>query len=152
MTVALPDKRFFKIGEVAEIVGVKAHVLRYWESEFALVRPMKTRGAHRMYKRADVELLCRIRQLLQEECYTMAGAKRQLNMARKQGAELGTASRELRLRAELIQVRNDLKGLLEQLSPQPGAEPAEPVTTAVVTAVVPKTVLMQRGQGTPPSR
>ncbi|HTU62831.1 MAG TPA: MerR family transcriptional regulator, partial [Polyangiales bacterium] len=50
---ALPDKLFFKIGEVAQIVGVRAHVLRYWESEFASLRPLKTRGSHRVYRRRD---------------------------------------------------------------------------------------------------
>jgi len=72
----LPDKQFFKIGEVSDIVGVKTHVLRYWEGEFPSVRPLKTRGAHRMYRRADVELLCLIRRLLYEEGYTIPGAKK----------------------------------------------------------------------------
>ena len=154
MPLALPDKQFFKIGEVAEIVGVKTHVLRYWESEFSLVRPLKTRGAHRMYKRVDVELLCRIRHLLHEECYTITGAKRQLRKARELGGSPvnDAAQRELVLRSELIQVRNELKALLEDLSPRSAEAPAEPVMTATITAVVPKTALLQRRGRTPRSR
>ncbi|MBW2160180.1 MAG: MerR family transcriptional regulator, partial [Deltaproteobacteria bacterium] len=62
----LPDKLFFKIGEVADIVGVKPHALRYWETEFPALRPKKTRGAHRQYSRRDVELAMLIRQLLHD--------------------------------------------------------------------------------------
>jgi DNA-binding transcriptional MerR regulator len=79
---ALPDRQFFKIGEAAEIVGVKAHVLRYWESEFPSIRPLKTRGAHRMYRRADVELLCVIHKLLHHEGYTIAGARKRVRELR----------------------------------------------------------------------
>ena len=79
---ALPDRQFFKIGEAAEIVGVKAHVLRYWESEFPSIKPLKTRGAHRMYRRADVELLCVIQKLLHHEGYTIAGARRRVRELR----------------------------------------------------------------------
>src|SRR4051812_31646816 len=127
---AWPDKQFFKIGEAADIVGVKTHVLRYWESEFSGLRPMKTRGAHRMYRRADVELACVIRRLLHQEGYTIPGAKkrvRELVSARAEAARAaapaagrssGTApaparpldaqaTRELKLRAELIHVRNE---------------------------------------------
>ena len=59
----LPDKLFFKIGEVAQLVGVRPHVLRYWESEFAALRPLKTRGSHRVYRRRDVELAVLLRRL-----------------------------------------------------------------------------------------
>ena len=74
----LPDKLFFKIGEVATIIGVRPHVLRYWESEFAALRPMKTRGSHRVYRRRDVELAMLVRRLLQDEGFTIAGAKKRL--------------------------------------------------------------------------
>ncbi len=146
---ALPDKQFFKIGDVADLVGVKAHVLRYWESEFQGLRPLKTRGSHRMYRRTDVELLCLIRRLLYEEGYTIPGAKKrikELGAEREKGALLdGQASREVTLRAELIQVRSELQGLLSALDRQPTAgEQSELKATATVTAVVPKTVLIQR--------
>jgi DNA-binding transcriptional MerR regulator len=147
---AIPDKQFFKIGEVAELLGVKAHVLRYWESEFGALRPMKTRGAHRMYRRADVELAALIRRLLYEEGYTIPGAKRrvrELRGERAEGAALDVqAVREVSLRAELLQVRAELQGLLDRLDGQAqAAVPRDLEGTATVTAVVPRTVLLQRG-------
>jgi len=62
--VELPDKLYFKIGEVARLIGVKPYVLRYWESEFSVLRPGKTRSRHRLYRRKDVETLLEIRYLL----------------------------------------------------------------------------------------
>ncbi len=164
---ALPDKQFFKIGEAADIVGVKTHVLRYWESEFPSLRPMKTRGAHRMYRRADVELACVIRRLLHQEGYTIPGAKkrvRELAAARAEAVRTAAvtqpaqgvtrprpldaqATRELSLRAELIQVRNELAALLSSLDRRAAAEQVageEPKVRATVTAVVPKTALLNQ--------
>src|SRR4029453_8926657 len=74
----LPDKLYFKIGEVARLVGVKPYVLRYWETEFSILRPGKTRSRHRLYRRKDVETLLEIRRLLYAERYTIEGAKRRL--------------------------------------------------------------------------
>jgi len=74
----LPDKLYFKIGEVARLVGVKPYVLRYWETEFSVLRPGKTRSKHRLYRRKDVEILLEIRRLLYAERYTIEGAKRRL--------------------------------------------------------------------------
>lgn len=74
----IPDKLFFKIGEVCDIVGVQAHVLRYWETEFSMLQPQKNRSGQRSYRRRDVEMALRIRQLLYEEGFTIAGAKRKL--------------------------------------------------------------------------
>jgi DNA-binding transcriptional MerR regulator len=153
MSSALPDKQFFKIGEAAEIVGVKAHVLRYWESEFPTIRPLKTRGAHRMYRRADVELLCVIHKLLHQEGYTIAGARKRVRELRgelrsdeaSEQPEVAEAARELALRAELIQVRNDLSELLVALdAPKVSEKTPMREATATVTAVVPKTVLIQQ--------
>ncbi|MEZ4453664.1 MAG: MerR family transcriptional regulator [Nannocystaceae bacterium] len=72
------DKRFFKIGEAAAIVGVTPHVLRFWEGEFPALRPEKSGGRQRVYSRADVELLLKIRHLLYAEKFTIAGARRRL--------------------------------------------------------------------------
>jgi DNA-binding transcriptional MerR regulator len=74
----IPDKLFFKIGEVCEIVGVQAHVLRYWETEFPMLQPQKNRAGQRTYRRKDVEMALRIRELLYDEGFTIAGAKRKL--------------------------------------------------------------------------
>jgi DNA-binding transcriptional MerR regulator len=71
----LPEKHFFKIGEVADLVGVRTSVLRFWESEFTQIRPEKSPNGHRVYARADVELLRRIRLLVHDRGYTIAGAR-----------------------------------------------------------------------------
>lgn len=123
----LPDKLFFKIGEVADLVGVKSHVLRYWESEFSGLRPMKTRGSHRVYRRRDVELAMMIRRLIHDEGFTVSGAKKRLRelgvdkadkadakTAEKSVEEKG-ASREVQMRAELIGLRSELTKLLSDL-------------------------------------
>ena len=87
--VELPDKLFFKIGEVARIVGVEPYVLRYWETEFRNVRPRKTRGGQRMYSRGDVETFLRIKGLLRDEGFTIAGARKRLGAGRAARAEPG---------------------------------------------------------------
>jgi DNA-binding transcriptional MerR regulator len=82
----LPDKIYFKIGEVAEIVGVEQYVLRYWESEFPILRPTKSRSQQRLYRKRDVEILLRIKKLLYEDLYTIAGAKKILARGQERGA------------------------------------------------------------------
>ena len=74
----IPQKLFFKIGEVCEIAGVQAHVLRYWETEFPMLAPQKNRAGQRTYRRRDVEMALRIKELLYDEQYTIAGAKKKL--------------------------------------------------------------------------
>jgi DNA-binding transcriptional MerR regulator len=76
--VQIPDKAYFKIGEVAKLAGVKPYVLRYWETEFRGIRPKKSRSQQRLYDRRDVELVLTIRRLLYAEGYTIAGAKKRL--------------------------------------------------------------------------
>ena len=78
--VVIPEKIFFKIGEVCDLLDVQAHVLRYWETEFSVLSPKKNRSGQRTYRRRDVEIALRIKELLYEELYTIAGAKRQLQM------------------------------------------------------------------------
>lgn len=75
---AIPEKLFFKIGEVCDIAGVQAHVLRYWETEFPMLAPQKNRAGQRTYRRRDVEMALRIKELLYDEQYTIAGAKKKL--------------------------------------------------------------------------
>lgn len=77
-TVDIPDKLYFKIGEVAEIVGVKPHVLRYWESEFPAVKPVKSHGKQRLYRKNHILLLLQLKELLHHQGFTLAGAKKQL--------------------------------------------------------------------------
>ena len=74
----IPEKLFFKIGEVCELIKVQPHVLRYWETEFPMLAPQKNRAGQRVYRRKDVEMVLRIRDLLYEEKFTIAGAKKKL--------------------------------------------------------------------------
>lgn len=74
----IPDKIFFKIGEVCELVGVQAHVLRYWETEFPTFSPQKNKSGQRSYRRKDVEIALKIKQLLYKEMFTIAGARQKL--------------------------------------------------------------------------
>lgn len=76
--VTIPEKLFFKIGEVCDIVGIQAHVLRYWESEFPMLAPQKNRAGQRTYRKRDVEMVLRIKELLYEEQYTIPGARKRL--------------------------------------------------------------------------
>ena len=79
--VDLPEKKYFKIGEVAHLVGVEPHVLRYWQTQFPQVRPQKSRSGHRLYRREDVETLLAIKELLHVQRFTIAGARQALKNA-----------------------------------------------------------------------
>ncbi len=115
---ALPDKLYFKIGEVARLVGVKPYVLRYWEGEFSLLRPGKSGARHRLYRRRDVELLLEIRRLLYTERYTIQGARKRLRESgRLEGEE--TPARE---RADVLaEVRRELLELYRLVDSEPAA-------------------------------
>jgi DNA-binding transcriptional MerR regulator len=75
----IPDKLYFKIGEVSELLGVEAYVLRYWETEFPVLSPKKSGTGHRLYRRKDVELLLRIKHLLYDQRFTIEGARQSLH-------------------------------------------------------------------------
>jgi len=111
----LPDKLYFKIGEVARLVGVKPYVLRYWETEFTIVRPGKTRSKHRLYRRKDVETLLEIRRLLYAERYTIEGAKRRLREVAARAPETPAEA--------LVAVRTELLDLCRLLDRDPVPPP-----------------------------
>ena len=90
MDGSIPDKRYFRIGEVGKLLNVQPYVVRYWESEFKTVRPIRTRSDQRLYRRKDVEELLLIKKLLYEENFTIHGARKQLRKLR--GEEPSTAS------------------------------------------------------------
>ena len=92
--VAIPEKLFFKIGEVCELAGVQAHVLRYWESEFPMLAPQKNRAGQRVYRKRDVEMALRIKELLYEDQYTIAGAKKRLANDLRGGGKLKVVGNE----------------------------------------------------------
>lgn len=79
----IPDKLYFKIGEVSELLGVEPYVLRYWETEFPVLSPKKSGTGHRLYRRKDVELLLRIKHLLYEKRFTIEGARQSLHTEAK---------------------------------------------------------------------
>lgn len=81
----IPDKLYFKIGEVADIVGVKPYVLRYWETEFPDIAPGKSKSQQRLYKRKEVEMILLVRDLLYKEKFTIEGARRRLKESGKRG-------------------------------------------------------------------
>ncbi len=83
---SLPDKPYFRIGEVAELLGVETYVLRYWESEFPQLKPVRAPSRQRLYRRPDVQTLLMIRELLHEQGYTIAGAKRRLEELAQEAA------------------------------------------------------------------
>jgi len=111
------SKLYRPISEVAEVVGVKPHVLRYWETQFSMLRPKKNRAGNRMYRPDEVKLLFRIRELLYDRRFTIAGARRHLLDQRKEPAvpqvemAFGEADRKL----VLHEVKTELKQLLGRL-------------------------------------
>lgn len=122
----VPERGYFRIGEVAAIVGVEPHVLRYWEAEFPQLWPQKTRGSHRRYSQRDLEVAVRIRQLLHDEGHTVAGARRKLR-SKGEGAALAAAAAgcaEARLRTELLRIRGDLQALLDSLQAPEATAPS----------------------------
>ena len=83
MNPKIPDKLFFKIGEVSELASVEQHVLRYWEDEFETLQPNKNRSGQRLYEKKDVELILEIKRLLHIDKYTIAGAKKKLKESKR---------------------------------------------------------------------
>src|ERR1700758_3455798 len=100
---SLPPKLYFRIGEVAELVGVEPHVLRYWEREFRTVRPTKSARGQRVYSRRDVENLMRVRELLYKEGFTIAGARKKLRQS-----ELPDPDEAGKSRKELLAMRREI--------------------------------------------
>jgi DNA-binding transcriptional MerR regulator len=84
----IPEKIYFKIGEVCDLVGVQPHVLRYWETEFPMLSPQKNRSGQRSYRRRDVEMALRIKELLYDEMFTIAGAKKKLQSEIRENTKL----------------------------------------------------------------
>jgi DNA-binding transcriptional MerR regulator len=122
----IPAKRYFTIGEVSELCGVKPHVLRYWEQEFTQLKPVKRRGNRRYYQHHEVLLIRRIRQLLYEEGFTISGARNRLDNARLDNARIDheekselSAPRELRVvpgaGVDVAAIKRELRAVLDQL-------------------------------------
>jgi DNA-binding transcriptional MerR regulator len=109
---SIPEKLYYKIGEVSQITGVEPYVLRYWESEFKIVTPMRTNSRQRLYRRRDLELILEIKKLLYEEKFTIAGAKKK--MRRMRGQHESQSNLEVpdnKYRDALLRVREELENL-----------------------------------------
>ena len=104
----IPSKRYFTIGEVSELCGVKSHVLRYWEQEFSQLKPVKRRGNRRYYQRHDVILIRQIRSLLYDQGYTIGGAR--LKLTGEEAADDNNQSQQI-----MRQMRTELEDLLTLL-------------------------------------
>jgi DNA-binding transcriptional MerR regulator len=128
MMSTLPPKLYFRIGEVAGLVGVEPHVLRYWEREFRSIRPTKSAKGQRVYSRRDVENLMRVRELLYAEGFTIAGAKKKLQKtgvepdavveveARDEAAnDAKIEAAPARVRETLVELRGEIEAFLTEL-------------------------------------
>lgn len=109
----IPAKRYFTIGEVSELCGVKPHVLRYWEQEFTQLKPVKRRGNRRYYQHHEVLLIRRIRQLLYEEGFTISGARHRLDQPSETPAKSVTVVAVPRIDPEAL--RSEIQGVLDTL-------------------------------------
>jgi DNA-binding transcriptional MerR regulator len=109
LPVEVPDRLYFRIGEVSSITGVPPYVLRYWESEFPALQPRKSGGGQRLYRKRDVALILEIKKLLYQERYTVAGARRRLT-------EREERARRLEARAAIQRLRAGLENILKQLT------------------------------------
>ena len=113
----VPDKLYYRIGEVETITEIPAYVLRYWESEFKLLRPKKNPAGQRLYRKADLELVLRIKSLLYEERLTLEGAKKRLVAESRGPAQLDLGVRGAALEAALRRMRDQLRALRDRLAP-----------------------------------
>jgi DNA-binding transcriptional MerR regulator len=109
------ERRYHSIRETSERVGVKPHVLRYWETQFGMLRPRKNRAGNRMYRAEDIRTLLRIKELLYERRFTIAGARRHLLEARRAAPAAAAPSVAAERRLLLGEVRAELRALLERL-------------------------------------
>jgi DNA-binding transcriptional MerR regulator len=111
-----PGKRYYRIGEVSRITGVKPYVLRYWESEFRWMAPQKSRSKQRLYRRRDIDMILLIKKLLYEQRFTIAGARRKLrDLGANRALESGNLVVETDHRARYRKIREELVAIRAQL-------------------------------------
>ncbi len=109
-----PVQEYFSIGEVCALTGLKAHVLRYWETQFRAISPAKNRSGNRVYARREVELVLLVKQLLYTEKYTVDGARQKLDEHRRAGGLRGAAREALR-RDAMVEIERELSAIVEVL-------------------------------------
>ena len=115
MNQKIPDKLFFKIGEVAKLTGVEQHVLRYWEDEFDALQPKKNKSGQRLYVKKNVELIIKIQRLLYLERYTIAGAKQKMRESKKKNSQLSLGFDRESFLDQKRDIISDLGSILELL-------------------------------------
>src|SRR5262245_6964039 len=158
----IPEKLFFRIGEVCELIKVQPHVLRYWETEFPMLSPQKNRAGQRVYRRKDVEMVLRIRNLLYEEKFTIAGARKKISEELRKGSPSRKSSpHEVIAEVEVASESREDVYFVESESPesqaaptitsvQPGATPVQSTPNvnesqlSVIGNAPPQTIKTQR--------
>jgi DNA-binding transcriptional MerR regulator len=114
--ILIPDKLYFRIGEVATLCRLPAYVLRFWESEFPQLKPVKSSTGQRMYRKRDVESVLRIKQLLYEQGFTISGARQQLRTETKSDKTQATIPFPTTSTVEIQHIRQGLREILDMLS------------------------------------
>lgn len=115
-----PEKMYRSISEVSELLDVKPHVLRYWETQFSTLKPRKNRAGNRMYRPEEVKLLYTIKELLYGRRYTIAGAKKSLNTEKKTpGSQLDMGFKDATRKVTLTEIKDELTRLVAQLREPP---------------------------------
>lgn len=121
----IPEKKYFRIGEVGKIVGVDTYVLRYWETEFPRVRPHRAKSKQRLYRKKDVEHLLRIKKLLHDEGYTISGARKVLKESYRNNTrasvtadtyDQGTRKESQQAMKKLTFIKDELRAILQKVS------------------------------------
>jgi DNA-binding transcriptional MerR regulator len=114
----IPDKVYFRIGEVSSLVGVEAHVLRFWESEFPIIKPRRAKSNQRLYRKKDVEALLLIRELLHNQGYTISGAQKILRRGMSTGKTTGEGEPETGRPVDqcLADIKKELKRIQQLLA------------------------------------
>jgi len=120
----IPEKKYFRIGEVGKIVGVDTHVLRYWETEFPRVRPHRAKSKQRLYRKKDVEHLLRIKKLLHDEGYTISGARKVLKESYRKNTmasvsaasyDQGSGKESQQAIEKLTFIKDELRAILQKV-------------------------------------
>ena len=114
--VLIPEKHFFRIGEVSELTETKTYVLRFWESEFPMLKPVKSPTGHRLYRREDVQTVLEIKRLLYDEGYTIEGARKELAKENTGGQSQKELFKSRKDGVPLSVIRRELQGILTMLS------------------------------------
>lgn len=113
----IPDKKYFRIGEVSKLVGVDPHVLRYWETEFKCIRPHRAKSKQRLYRRKDVKNLLRIKVLLHDEGYTISGARKVLKTGKENiPLQIAGEQQNSNVDRKLSEIKDELCSILNQFN------------------------------------